>query len=52
MTRDRTMTRDRDMTVTRDMTERARRPIRCEKCGETHWNAIDALRCSGGESSR
>ena len=52
MTRDPAVTDDRSMTVTRDMTSRARRPIYCEKCGGTHWRAIDALRCSGGEPNR
>jgi hypothetical protein len=50
MTRDPAMTAG--MTMTRDMTERAPRPIYCEKCGGKHWNAIDALRCQGGESRR
>jgi hypothetical protein len=52
MTRDPAMTDDRSMTVTRDMTAKPQRAIRCEKCGGEHWNAIDALRCSGGEPDR
>ena len=50
MTRDPAMTDDRSMTVTRDMTSQPRRAITCRKCGGKHWNAIDALRCTGGDA--